>query len=228
MSKIISEGEVYLNRQFCKVRAIDFEDLTGIKFIRNFEDIDPSKLKSRKKLFFFTTYHQNIIAVSNNSGIPSKDGKKTIERVRIKSYARKYETNKDISRSLQQKLGKIQQKYQQYYVKPTVKHEQLMQIVKRSYVKYIRSVLQGNQPEPFPFVSQKILERTRAATTIQRFWRGGKTREKINARIRIRQEEAAITIQRWLRNLKFKHRYKFLLEVRQYIKKQQNSDEIVL
>lgn len=63
-----------------------------------------------------------------------------------------------------------------------------------------------------------------AAASIQRYWKGYKVRKSVNAYLRIKEKESAIKIQRWLRNLKFIHRHKFLLEVSRYLKKEKNSE----
>lgn len=70
----------------------------------------------------------------------------------------------------------------------------------------------------------KLLERSFAAVTIQRYWRGAKVRKNINNSKSIKHSKAAIKIQRWIRSLKFQHRYKFLLEVNNYLKREKNSN----
>ena len=73
-----------------------------------------------------------------------------------------------------------------------------------------------------------MLQRNMAAVAIQRIWRGSKTRAYINARNHIKQEQAASLIQRWVRGLKFRHRYKFLLSMSGYMRREEKSYEIIL
>lgn len=133
-----------------------------------------------------------------------------MEKLKLRSIAKKLRINHQKSLITESKLEVLDEKYS-YYVKPLIPFEELFKRAKKEYLVYQKSLLLGYPPEPYPFLFEKVLQRTRAAIEIQRRWRGGKVRQHINAHLRIRQEEAAISIQRWIRNLKFQHRYKFLL-----------------
>lgn len=87
----------------------------------------------------------------------------------------------------------------------------LMGVVKKEYCAYIKELLAGQQPAPFPVLSERLLARTMAAVTVQRYWKGSRVRKWNHARKRIRENEAARMLQRWVRDLKFRHRYKFML-----------------
>ena len=104
----------------------------------------------------------------------------------------------------------LDMKYE-FYVRPQLDMSELLAIVKKEYFKYMKSSSTDSIADPFPVLSSKLLERSMAAVNIQRFWRGSKVRKIMNARKRIRQEQAASVIQRWVRGLKFRHRYQFLL-----------------
>jgi len=77
-------------------------------------------------------------------------------------------------------------------------------------------------------VCKKLLLRTLSAVKIQNWWKGLRVRRIHNITKSVRAVNAATKIQRWIRNLRFIHRFKFLLEVGIYLKKERNSAEIML
>jgi hypothetical protein len=86
----------------------------------------------------------------------------------------------------------------------------------------MRAILNGNHYE-LPFILEHLTLGSKAAVSIQRYWRGHKVRKSVNAYLKIKEKESAVKIQRWIRKLPFIHRRKFLLEVAPYLKSQRSN-----
>lgn len=77
-----------------------------------------------------------------------------------------------------------------------------------------------NQKKIFPFCLEEIMERSAAAVSIQRIWRGYRARKIFgNAYEKMAKDKAARFIQRHIKNLGFRKRNTMLIELTEYIKR---------
>ena len=165
-------------------------------------------------MFFQFLHQQNIIKKCNTS----KKGK-PVKEVSHKMYEL-YKINRNRFIQHQERLIKKEADYN-HYVLPLTSKEDLINIIKKEYRK---ALLSDSKFCQIPFLIESFSLRSMAAVSIQRHWKGYKVRKSVDAYLRIKERESAIKIQRWLRNLKFIHRHKFLLEVSHYLKKEKNSE----
>ena len=108
--------------------------------------------------------------------------------------------------NLDEKIEKIYTGYGDRFVQITEAPAKIYQCMKQHFYKCLK------QKKLFPFCLEEIMERSAAAVSIQRIWRGYLARKSImNSYERICRKHAAWLIQRQIRNLGFHKRNKMLI-----------------